>query len=622
MAQGTTFVPQIQFTSVGFVAPSGPAVLSGVQMDINGAFDLNLNQSFTTPQGQLASSWGAIVANANAVFVFFSQQTDPAFASGRFQDAIGRIIPGFSRQPAEPTAIQVACNGAGNVPIPVGFLAEDQNGNLFQCTQAGSIPAAGGSVTLSFAAAVPGPIAVPSSLTIVQTLPGLDSLSVVSGAIGRNVETTAQFESRRQDSVAGNSFGAIGSIIGAVAGVPGVLDFFGFNNNQTAPVTINGVTIPVASFYVCVAGGAASAVAQAIFSKAGAGAAMVGNTTVTAFDSNPLFSSPIPYQITYEIPSSLQVLYKVVLVNSVSVPSNFQTLVQNALIAAFAGGVLTASFTGSISGNTLTVSAVGSGTLAVGQIISDLTGAILANTSITGLGTGTGGQGTYTVSTPQTVTSEAMTSSSPTGVTVPRARINSLLTAIQYVPPIAALGAFAQVSSISIGSANTPDAVGFGFIIGNTLTVTSITSGTILLGDTLDDNSGLILNGTNIAAFSGSGSGNTGTYPVNNTQNVGGTFTATGTGTNLAVTNVSGFLAPGQTISGTGVPAGTTIVSQTSGPTGGAGEYVTSAATTSAGAALTATEQISFASANQTQVQVQANQIPQLLASNILVSTT
>lgn len=66
-----------------------------------------------------------------------------------------------------------------------------------------------------------------------------------------------------------------------------------------------------------------------------------------------------------------------------------------------------ASFTGAISGTTLTVSAVASGTLAVGQPVSGA--GVTAGTVITALGTGTGGVGTYTVSASQTVASEAMT---------------------------------------------------------------------------------------------------------------------------------------------------------------------------------------------------------------------
>jgi hypothetical protein len=66
-----------------------------------------------------------------------------------------------------------------------------------------------------------------------------------------------------------------------------------------------------------------------------------------------------------------------------------------------------ASVTGSISGSTLTVSAVTSGALAIGQ---QLGGAgVAASTVITGFLTGTGGVGTYSVNNSQTVASEALT---------------------------------------------------------------------------------------------------------------------------------------------------------------------------------------------------------------------
>jgi hypothetical protein len=64
-------------------------------------------------------------------------------------------------------------------------------------------------------------------------------------------------------------------------------------------------------------------------------------------------------------------------------------------------------------------------------------------------------------------------------------------------------------------------------------------------------------------------------------------FTGTGSGTNLTTTSVTGIIKSGDTVAGTGVPAGTTIISQTSGTAGGAGVYVTSVATTSSGASLT-----------------------------------
>lgn len=66
-----------------------------------------------------------------------------------------------------------------------------------------------------------------------------------------------------------------------------------------------------------------------------------------------------------------------------------------------------ASFTGVISTTTLTVSAFTGSPLAVGQTV--VGAGIIAGTIITGLGTGTGGNGTYTINNSQTIGSEAMT---------------------------------------------------------------------------------------------------------------------------------------------------------------------------------------------------------------------
>lgn len=79
-----------------------------------------------------------------------------------------------------------------------------------------------------------------------------------------------------------------------------------------------------------------------------------------------------------------------------------QTIASENMSTASAGAIVT----GSITGTTLTVTAVTSGTLYVGQTIQG-TG-VTANTMITALVSGTGGTGTYTVSTSQTVASTTL----------------------------------------------------------------------------------------------------------------------------------------------------------------------------------------------------------------------
>ncbi len=66
-----------------------------------------------------------------------------------------------------------------------------------------------------------------------------------------------------------------------------------------------------------------------------------------------------------------------------------------------------ASVTGSITTTVLTVTAVGSGALRVGDVL--VGSGVTANTTITALGTGTGGVGTYTVDTSQSASSTTIT---------------------------------------------------------------------------------------------------------------------------------------------------------------------------------------------------------------------
>ena len=74
------------------------------------------------------------------------------------------------------------------------------------------------------------------------------------------------------------------------------------------------------------------------------------------------------------------------------------------------------------------------------------------------------------------------------------------------------------------------------------------------------------------------------------TATLGATFTASADtdATRLVVTSVTGRLSVGDTVSGTGITAGTTILSQVSGTTGGAGTYQLSAANTASAATVTA----------------------------------
>jgi len=304
-----TSVPSITIGPTGAVAPTEAAILAGRQADINAALGGNQASQLTTPQGQLAVSDAAIIADANSQLLANLNGIDPAVATGRMQDAIGYIYF-LTRIAATPTQVTARCIGQVGVVIPANAQAVDQAGNIYLAAVGGTI-GAGGYVDLVFNCSVTGPIACPGAVApngylnqIYQAIPGWDSINnSTDGIVGRNVETRSQFESRRQLSVAANSAGWSASVLGAVLAVPGVVDAFVYEN---------------------------------------------------------------PLSVT-------------------------------------SGAVVT----GSISGTTLTVTGVTSGTVALGQMVSG-TG-VADGTVITTLGSGVGGIGTYGVSISQTAGSTTLT---------------------------------------------------------------------------------------------------------------------------------------------------------------------------------------------------------------------
>jgi len=335
----TSSVPDIVFTPTGAVFPSESEILAGVQADYNAAFGGNLNPGLSTPQGQLCSSTAAIIGEKNDQFAYFLTQIDPATASGFMQDAIGKIYF-LDRLPATSTTVQVLCTGLVGVVIPVGASVVDLNSVRYLCTQGDTIPPSG-SITLTFQAITAGPIQCPPGAitTIYQTIPGWDSATnPLAGIVGSNVESRADFEYRRQQSVALNAVGSLPSIYAAAFNVDGVVDVYVAENVTDAPITVGGQTLVAHSVYVAAVGGLALDIATAIWKKKSVGANWNGNTSVVVGD-NSGYDAPVPsYTVKFQIPTPTPIKFSVQIANSATLPSNIVALVKAAIINAFFGG--------------------------------------------------------------------------------------------------------------------------------------------------------------------------------------------------------------------------------------------------------------------------------------------
>jgi hypothetical protein len=224
-------------------------------------------------------------------------------------------------------------------------------------------------------------------------------------------------------------------------------------------------------------------------------------------------------------------------------------------------GGSTATFTGSISGTTLTIGTLSSGTISNGMVI---TGTGISSNTLILSGTGS----TYFVNNSQTVTSTTITGTPTTNQT------------------ITGSGTVSFVGSISA----------------TTLYVTSVLSGGIISSGMTITGTGISAN-TKISSFLSGINGGVGSYLINSTQTISSTlisgsfrttFTGsiTGSTTNLVVSSVTtGTILVGMTISATNGSFTTcTISSQSSGTTGGVGTYILSTSQTSTSTTFTEVE--------------------------------
>ena len=352
----TTSVPPIQWTPEGVILPTDAAILAGVQSDIDTAFGGGVNPGLTTPQGQIASSDAAIIADKNSSIAYVANQVDPLYAEGRFQDAIGRIYF-MTRNPASSTVVIANIGGLPGTYIPAGALALDTSDNTYQLLGAVTI-GSGGTVPAEFANLATGPIACPAgTLTqIFQSISGWDSVTNSSdGILGSYVESPQAFELRRQNSVAINSHGTVDAIFANVYAVSGVLDLYVIDNPSGATVNYGSTNYPLAphSVYVAVVGGAASAIAQAIWNAKDGGCSYSawpnypsGSTapgegsveTIIVYDERSQYAPNYPaYGVSFIVPAASPVYFAVTVSNSSTPPSGYADLIKAAIIAQFNG---------------------------------------------------------------------------------------------------------------------------------------------------------------------------------------------------------------------------------------------------------------------------------------------
>ena len=336
----TTNVPFITWVNGQPVVPSEQDVLAGRNADFTAAFGGGINMAPTTPQGQLAASDTAIIGDKNANIALVASMVDPDQAEGAWQDAIGAIYF-LERIAAAGSVVTVTCIGAVNATIPAGALIQDPSGYLWAATGIITI-GSNGQGTGTFQCQTVGPIALTGGATcaIYSAVSGWDRVVITADAAqGRYVESRAQFENRRRQSVAINSHGTTDTILGNLLALSGVLSAYVIDNPTGSAITVGPTNYSVAAHSVLasVYGGTSADIGNAIWTAKDAGCGYNGNTSATVYDTTYPVGSQPSYTVTWLVPTPTALAFYVALSTNSQLPADINTLVQDAVLATFTG---------------------------------------------------------------------------------------------------------------------------------------------------------------------------------------------------------------------------------------------------------------------------------------------
>lgn len=271
----------IYVDATGFHYPDYPTVLQYLTDEYKAIYGADTYLAPDSQDGQ----WLAIQALAifdtmqvaASVYASFSPLTAQA-------DALSRNVKinGIRRRAATYSTADLLIIGTAGTVIANG-QAEDTLSQKWNLPASVTIPP-GGSITVTATAVDIGAITAAANTINKIATPTLGWQSVDNAAaatVGDPVETDAELRRRQTFSTALPSLTVLDGTIGAVASVPGVTRFRGYENDSDV-TDANG--IPAHSIAIVAKGGDQQAIGDAIAIKKTPGTGTYGTTTVTTYD--------------------------------------------------------------------------------------------------------------------------------------------------------------------------------------------------------------------------------------------------------------------------------------------------------------------------------------------------
>lgn len=266
----------------GISIPPYADILASLQASFRSIYGADIYVEPDSQDGQFLAMLAEAINNSNQAAVAVFQSFSPSTAQGVGLSSNVKINGLRRQQASNSTAVVLLVGQAGTI-ITNGIVADQDQTHRWLLPASVTIPVEG-EIEVTATCEDEGAIAaLEDTLTLIITpTRGWQSATNPSAAsVGDPVETDAELRQRQSVSTGLPAQSVMESIVGAVANLPGVSRFAGYENDSDVP---DGDSIPGHSISLVVEGGDSTAIAETIANKKTPGTGTYGTTNVTVYD--------------------------------------------------------------------------------------------------------------------------------------------------------------------------------------------------------------------------------------------------------------------------------------------------------------------------------------------------
>jgi len=293
--------------ATGIHAPTYADIVAYLNSAFQTIYGADIVTDPATQDGQLIGIFALAIADTNSACIAVYNSFSPSTAQGVGLSSnvkingIARLTPSFGQ-------VDLVITGIAGTEI-VNGVAEDGASTPWDLPASVIIPF-GGQITVRATADPPGDVpALPNTINRIRTPTyGWQTVNNPGAASpGAPVETDAGLRERQSVSTALPSSTVLDGVVGAVAGLSGVIDYRGYENDTSIdytvmPPPVGEWPLPPHSICMVVAGGDPIAICQTILNKKTLGCFTYGDIRESVTD---IYG--IPHDIGFFIPTQVPI---------------------------------------------------------------------------------------------------------------------------------------------------------------------------------------------------------------------------------------------------------------------------------------------------------------------------